>query len=149
MRNTQNISTIFHNPPVGILFQPSHTVHPQKKIFGRELKTQLPVADGRTDGSGAETPLTATTLRRPDRLAAAPMSRLEMQLADAAAVPDANHREKSHCRCWNCDYCCCRCCCRDCCCRCHGCCYYRDRRRPETRDPDGRESPQATTTQSG
>ena len=47
----QNISTIFHSPPVGILFQPSHTVPPQKKTEeGRQDFNHLwQQTNGRTD----------------------------------------------------------------------------------------------------
>ena len=50
-RYITNISTIFHSPPVGILFQPSHSVPPQKKIE-EEPKDQVTWMSGRTDSGG-------------------------------------------------------------------------------------------------
>ena len=69
------MSTIFHSPPVGILFQPSHTVPPQKKR-GKDDKISITCGNGRTDGRTDATRCSAATCAAPPRHAGRRAGRL-------------------------------------------------------------------------
>ena len=100
MEMTQNrrkftkYQTIFHNPPVGILFQPSHTVPPQKKNEEEPTRNST-WRSGRTDRRWAalKTPIDAAAPRHADHPAAERATRPETQLAAAVAAAAAVHRE--------------------------------------------------------